>query len=63
MEKLEKCYFQKEQQLVKEVERTSEMAAEVEKLTAFIPFKAKYEELKDGYADLLTKCNSQQSEL
>jgi hypothetical protein len=43
MEKLEKCYVQKEQQLGKEVQRANEMVAEVERLTTFVPFKSKYE--------------------
>ena len=63
MEKLEKCYYEKEQQLGREVERTHELLCEVEKLATFIPYKDKYEDLRQDYNELLSKYNMQQGEL
>lgn len=43
--------------------RTNELLSEVERLTTFIPYKQKYEELKQDYTELLSKYNIQQNEL
>ena len=60
MEKLERCYIEKETQLGKEVERTNELLVEIERLTSYLPYKQKYDELKEDYSELITKYNIQQ---
>lgn len=63
MEKLEKCYNEKEQQLGKEVDRTNELLLEIERMASYVPYKEKYDELRQDFSELLNKYNIQQGEL
>lgn len=63
MERLSKLYHEKEQQLDKEVQRNGEFLCEIERLTSFLPFKEKYDNLQQNYDELLLKHQMTQNEL